>query len=151
MNLGSKLSYKFSTRLIQLRGGQSRRDFANDIGVSEGSIRTYENGSWPSLDTAKRIADRYNVSLDWLAGREGLFTPPYEINQIQLNSDTIKTITMAGELLEMIASKSKRILIEPKDLSEQFTEMLIYSIRQDLPSEKMDNVIDFQVRKSERQ
>jgi len=139
----------FSKRLTLLRGTQSRRDFASDIGVSEGSIRTYENGSSPSLETAKRIADKYNVSLDWLAGREGLFTSPHEVGQLELSSDTIRTINKAGALLEVIALKSKRILIEPTDLSAQFTEMLTYSIQQDLTNEKMDNVVDFQVRRSE--
>lgn len=143
------LSTEFSKRLIQLRGAKSRRDFASEIGVSEGAIRMYENGSWPSLEVALRIAENYNVSIDWLAGRDGLMLAPNQDSAHELSADTIMTIAKAGALLEAIASKSKRILIDPKDLSGQFTEMLSYSIQEDLTSEKMDNVIDFQVRKSE--
>jgi len=144
------LSTEFSKRLTQLRGAKSRRDFANEIGVSEGSIRMYENGSWPSLEVALRIAQNYNVSIDWLAGRDGLFLMSNQNTTHELSADTVMTIAKAGELLEAIASKSKRILIDPKDLSGQFIEMLTYSIQEDLTSEKMDNVIDFQVRKNEK-
>ena len=52
--------------------GWSQTDLANESGVSREMIRKYERGlALPSVDAAKKIADAFNVSLDYLVG-EGI-------------------------------------------------------------------------------
>lgn len=60
----------FPHRLKQVIKGMKRKHFADEIGISEGAVRKYENGSMPALDVAGRIADFGNVTVDWLLGRE---------------------------------------------------------------------------------
>ena len=52
--------------------GWSQTDLANESGVSREMISKYERGlALPSVDAAKKIADAFNVSLDYLVG-EGI-------------------------------------------------------------------------------
>jgi transcriptional regulator with XRE-family HTH domain len=49
--------------------GWSQIDLANESGVSREMIGKYERGiATPSLDAAKKIADAFGVSLDYLVG-----------------------------------------------------------------------------------
>lgn len=62
----------FSERLIQLRKskGISQNAFAKKIGVSPRTYQDYEYGARePQVSIFVRIADFYNVTLDYLAGR----------------------------------------------------------------------------------
>lgn len=59
-------------RLKQLRKeqGLTQEDLALYLNVSKQSVWGYENNSvQPSLDVIVKIADRFNVSLDYLLGR----------------------------------------------------------------------------------
>ncbi|WP_209329137.1 helix-turn-helix domain-containing protein [Lunatimonas salinarum] len=52
--------------------GWSQSDLANESGVSREMISKYERGlAIPSVDAAKKIADAFGVSLDYLVG-EGI-------------------------------------------------------------------------------
>tara|TARA_R110002072_G_scaffold301172_1_gene480405 strand:- start:2461 stop:2799 length:339 start_codon:yes stop_codon:yes gene_type:complete len=52
--------------------GWSQSDLANESGVSREMISKYERGlAIPSVDAAKKIADAFSVSLDYLVG-EGI-------------------------------------------------------------------------------
>ncbi len=115
--------------------------------MTEGAIRSYENGTSPSLEAALKIASHFDVSLDWLAGRQG-FT--LSSGPVEFDENTRKTITKAGELLRTISKKSKRILIDPDDLSTVFTELLTYSIQQNANGGEMDNIVDFQFQRNVR-
>ena len=137
----------FSAKIVKLRGTKSRRELAAAINMTEGAIRSYENGTSPSLEVAQKIASYFDVSLDWLAGREG-YTLSSE--PIVLDENTRKTIAKAGELIKTISGKSKRILIDPDDLSSVFTELLTYSIQQDANDGEMDNIVDFQFQRNVR-
>lgn len=62
----------FSERLTQLRKseGTSQNALAKVIGVSPRTYQDYEYGARePQVSIFIRIADYYNVSLDYLAGR----------------------------------------------------------------------------------
>lgn len=61
----------FPARLKELRlnANLSQKEFADSIGLSPMSISSYETGNkTPSIDTAIRIAEKYNCSIDWLCG-----------------------------------------------------------------------------------
>lgn len=62
----------FSQRLTQLRKerGLSQVAFAKEVGVSSRAYQDYEYGKRePQLTTLVRMADFFDVSLDYLAGR----------------------------------------------------------------------------------
>ena len=62
----------FSERLTQLRKskGVSQSPLAKEIGVSPRTYQDYEYGERePQVTIFSRIADFFNVSLDYLAGR----------------------------------------------------------------------------------
>ena len=65
------LDNEFYSRIKRLRQntGLSQKEFAEKIGVAAATLSAYENGvKWPSLQTAKKIAEIFNVSIDWLCG-----------------------------------------------------------------------------------
>ena len=66
---------KFSDRLRQLRTARdlSQMDFSKQIGVSKSSINMYERGERePGLETLERIADYFNVDMDYLLGKSDI-------------------------------------------------------------------------------
>ena len=63
----------FSSRLKALRKSQkiTQESLAKIIGVERSSVGKYEaNNVIPSIDVLNRIADYFNVSVDYLLGRE---------------------------------------------------------------------------------
>jgi len=62
---------KLGTRIIELRKqkGWSQTELAKQIKASREAIGKYErNEAQPSVETAKKIADAFDVSLDYLVG-----------------------------------------------------------------------------------
>lgn len=57
-------------RGLRERRGISRRTLSELCGLPHDTIRRFERGEMlPSLDAAAEIANFFDVSLDWLAGR----------------------------------------------------------------------------------
>ncbi len=48
----------------------SRNKLSKELAISTSTIQSWYNGSEPSLDKAKKIADYFNVSLDTLVGKK---------------------------------------------------------------------------------
>lgn len=89
----------FSDRLKQLRSekGVLQRELADYLNVSRVTITQYENGSRsPDDETKKKIAEYFNVSLDYLMGFSDIRNPyTNNINEEELTPEEI-------ELLETI-------------------------------------------------
>ena len=63
--IGKKIKY------LRDELNMNQSTFANYIDVTQASLSTYENGNrLPSLDVLIRIADKCNVTLDWLCSRD---------------------------------------------------------------------------------
>ncbi len=63
MNLGEKISY------LRRQKSLSQTDLAKAAGVSREAVSKYErNEASPSVEIAKRMADVFEVSLDYLVG-----------------------------------------------------------------------------------
>lgn len=61
----------FSLRIKELREslGLSQSEFAKSVGTTQTTLSSYENtNKTPSLEIVKAIAEKYNVSIDWLCG-----------------------------------------------------------------------------------
>lgn len=63
---------KNKNRIKELRkeGHHSQSDLAKAIGVTRQAISRYEHGSNPSLRVCMQMADFFQVSLDYLLGRD---------------------------------------------------------------------------------
>ena len=57
-------------RALRLQKRVTQRAIASGVGISEGTVQKFEYGvAKPKLDTVVRLADYFNVSLDYLVGR----------------------------------------------------------------------------------
>lgn len=64
-------------QLIMMNHHMNKADLAKAIGVSSGNISDWANGrSQPSVEKLIKIADYFNVSLDYLCDREDKFPAP---------------------------------------------------------------------------
>jgi transcriptional regulator with XRE-family HTH domain len=84
MNLGSKISE------LRKQKGWSQSELARHIEVSREIVGRYERGdAMPSIDIAKRMADAFEVSLDYLVGNaeekldKATLSRILEINKLQ--------------------------------------------------------------------
>ncbi|MEG0900128.1 MAG: helix-turn-helix transcriptional regulator [Anaerovoracaceae bacterium] len=51
--------------------GKSQKEFAEFLGIPQPSMSAYENGkNSPTIDVVMDIAEKCNVSMDWLCGRD---------------------------------------------------------------------------------
>lgn len=67
------MSHTFSAGLLELRRRKSlsQRQAAAELGISQALLSHYENGlREPKLDFLVKVCDYYDVSADYLLGRE---------------------------------------------------------------------------------
>lgn len=88
-----------SKRLIELRTekGLTQQDIADKLNIVRSTYAQYEiSRREPDLDTLKKIADYFKVSVDWLLGRTDqreLLTEPNQntnINKSEINLDDLQ-------------------------------------------------------------
>ncbi len=85
----------FSDRLKKLRNekGILQRELADYLKVSRVTITQYENGNrTPDDETKKKIAQYFNVSLDYLMGASDIRNPYKEDNIEEQYKDEIKAL-----------------------------------------------------------
>ena len=79
----------FSERLVLLRNEKkiTQEKFAEIIGVSKSTISMYENGNrTPSFEIEEKIADYFNVDLEFLRGRSNIRNR-YQHNKLKSESN----------------------------------------------------------------
>jgi len=61
----------FPDRVKELRRSlnMTQRQMADELGITERSYQRYESKSNPNYETLLKLADYFNVSLDYLTGR----------------------------------------------------------------------------------
>lgn len=93
----------FSQRIKQLRlkMNMTQKEFANSIGTTSVTISAYENNTKkPSLDIIKEIAEKFDISMDWICGlsetsvTENRFATYADIIKIIIKLTTIKNLTV---------------------------------------------------------
>lgn len=80
------MKHKFGERLRQLRKekGISAEQLAEIMGINKSTISRYENGQRdPFMPFVQKIADYFNVSIDWMVGLSEIRAP--DINTSTLN------------------------------------------------------------------
>lgn len=94
----------FSQRLIKLRTecNMTQEELAKKIGLAISTISMYERGSRiPSLKVLEKIADFFNVDLDYLLGKKEQFTTLHEMGHAKFNSKDKKIQLAARNMKEM--------------------------------------------------
>lgn len=68
-----KYTFKENLKLLREERGLTLVDLSEIVGLSRSSISNWERGlQEPSLSAAVKLADFFNVSLDFLAGRKDI-------------------------------------------------------------------------------
>lgn len=88
-------------------------ELASQIGVSKSTISRWNNDNSPSLDTAKKIADYFDVSLDYLLERN-------TTSETQVDSNII-SIQRVYESMDS-NKRSRMMNILQNAFEEDFTE-----------------------------
>ena len=88
-------------------------ELASQIGISKSTISRWNNDNSPSLDTAKKIADYFDVSLDYLLERN-------TTSETQVDSN-IMSIQRAYESMDS-NKRSRMMNILQNAFEEDFTE-----------------------------
>lgn len=116
-------TFEFAKRFNKLRGSESQKDFAIRLGISRPTVGFYENGSrLPQADVLKQIAERCNVSTDWLLGLSDYIQDAskpitlYELGFSEASANQIASIagavTAASDMGEQ-ASEKKSLVQNP--------------------------------------
>lgn len=104
----------FAERLRNLRNelGISQTEFVDGIGITASSLSAYEkNSKIPSIGVVKKIAEKYNVSIDWLCG----LSEDKQINQ------EIKTYSDLFKVLRKINNVSKNFCEFESEYNNSYT------------------------------
>jgi transcriptional regulator with XRE-family HTH domain len=119
---------EFHQRLIQLRKEKNidRKQLAKLLNVSYATISKYETGvRMPDSDSMKKIADLFNVSIDYLLGKSDIPTSAESV---------IATTLENSKLAVMWFNVSKRpelqqLLAEVEDMPKEKIEQMILVIK----------------------
>lgn len=106
--------------------GLTQNDMADRLGVSKSTISMYENGNRePDFETLERIADFFNVDIDYLLGRtDKTSLLPETMGRYYVNNETAE---MAQQIFE---NKNLRVLFDaakdadPEDLQTVHSMLL---------------------------
>lgn len=92
---------------LRQKMGLSQIDVARALGVSRQSYNFYENGKRdPDTDMLKNIADYFNVSIDYLLGRDACSGEHTSVNTPELSQDSLEIYDLYKQL-----PKQKQILV----------------------------------------
>lgn len=110
---------KFSLRLRELRlaHGYSQREFAEKLDIKYHTYYKYERGeAVPSFDALLDIADKCNVSLDWLCARTVISRPASDKNDV---ATVLNKLLLANELGSQIEVKISFDGVKTKSSNEK--------------------------------
>ena len=75
-------------KLLRVKNGYSVKDVCAVLGLPDRTYRAYELGErTPSIELICKIADYYNVTVDWLLGREIVKNSDFEDCQRRIFKD----------------------------------------------------------------
>lgn len=95
----------FAKRFYQLRGDMSQDEFSKYLGISRPTVGFYENGvRVPDAMILLKIAERCNVSADWLLG---LSDSPQRVEPVSQFPIINQMIVEYSEALSILAKEAK--------------------------------------------
>ncbi|SFL09482.1 helix-turn-helix domain-containing protein [Halanaerobium salsuginis] len=119
---------KFSDRLKKLRKEKNlyQKELAEYLGVSRPTITQYESGARkPDNDTLEKIADHFNVTVDYLLGRTDERSPADKIKKAISDDPELQ------ETWEQIFQRENLQLLfkQTKDLDDDAIKQIIRIIK----------------------
>lgn len=102
----------FADRLKELRTSLNltQAEFVTDLGITASALSAYEkNQKNPSISVAKRIAEKYNISINWLCG----------LSEKKSIEDSIDTYS---DILNILVKLDSKVKIKIKD--SQYSDIL---------------------------
>ena len=121
----------FSTRLSSLRKGKKLTQYslAENLGFSRGQISNYEQGSRePDQDTLLKIADFFDVSVDYLLGRTEIKNTLSEKEKFDIEKEAEKIIKKINKL-DVVNFCGTSADEEDKEYLKLVSERFLYDIR----------------------
>ena len=120
-------------RLIELRGHQSRRSFAEVLGITESTLRNYEQGtSLPNSATLGDICKKLRISLDWLILGEGPKEKDFSEKNKQIDRGIITDVI---EVLEQFLIEENAKL-PPKAKAEAVYQLYMMAVEEEAEAKK---------------
>lgn len=104
-----------SERIVELRKKHklTQEEFAKRVKVTRSALSQYEIGTRnPDYETLQRIADKFNVSIDYLMGR--VDNPDQEVSLYSQLTEEQKTEVdkMIDEKLKVMTEEEKKFFLE---------------------------------------
>lgn len=103
----------FGERIKELRAelNLSQALFVENLGITTSALSAYENGTKnPSVLVARKIADKYKVSMDWLCG----------LSERMFRDNTVRTYSEVIQALIELDKKVEITISENKDCTDEF-------------------------------
>lgn len=120
----------------------TQEQLAKDIGVERSSIGKYETGTQPSTDIITRLADYFNVSVDYLLGRDEIKNPPQGDGNytMELNGRDERDISRRlDRMLSELDKKDSALMFDGEPLDDESRELLISSLENSIRMAKIIN------------
>lgn len=93
---------------LRTKRGMTQAQLARKLNLSNVSISKYENGNqFPDTDTLKKIADVFNVSTDYLLGRDETF--PQNLAFDNLAGLTEEDLNKVNKYIELVKKQREEI------------------------------------------
>ena len=135
----------FSEKLKALRKEQkiTQEQLAKILGVERSSVGKYETGTLPSMEILTRIATYFDVSTDYLLGRDEIKKEPdgYEKDyNPKLNDKDERDISRRlDEMLSDLDRQGSALMFDGEPLDEESRELLIDSLKNSIRMAKLIN------------
>lgn len=113
---GNEVNILLKKKLVQLRGNRTQEEVAKSLGLNRASYSHYETGRYePNLEMLNKMADYFDVSLDYLLNRSD--EPK---NNDELEPD-IRMISRAAQRMNT-ENREKMLKILRLTFEEEFEE-----------------------------
>ena len=120
----------------------TQEQLAKDIGVERSSIGKYETGTQPSTDIITRLADYFNVSVDYLLGRDEIKKSAEGDGNytMELNGRDERDISRRlDRMLSELDKKDSALMFDGEPLDDESRELLISSLENSIRMAKIIN------------
>lgn len=122
-------------RVDQLIKKQSitRAELERTLDLSSGSIRNWDK-SMPSVDKIQKVADFFDVSVDYLLGR----TDRRKYYDSVKENKNVTVSELEKLIMDLSDNADSAFLINDSDLSGEIHELLVMSLKQSLQLAKVE-------------
>lgn len=94
---------------LRLRENFSQQELADKLGLAKSTVSMYENGNrQPDLENLEKIADLFNVDMDYLIGRKEVSNAYKALSQTRSYDDVERIIARNGK--EMTKEQKLRLI-----------------------------------------